>query len=95
MRKCSRLADATDRRHKCFVLFRKPFGMNSALKSAGENPHSAVHSATFEESGFLVIFGLNVVIFCKRSQQQARLDEAMLFNPPSHRTVGTLTNYLM
>ena len=25
-----------------------------------------------------MIFGLNVVIFCKRSQQQARLDEAML-----------------
>ena len=29
-----------------------------------------------------VIFGLNVVIFCKRSQQQARLDEAMLLIPP-------------
>ena len=29
-----------------------------------------------------MIFGLNVVIFCKRSQQQARLDEAMLLIPP-------------
>ena len=29
-----------------------------------------------------MIFGLNVVIFCKRSQQQTRLDEAMLLIPP-------------
>ena len=29
----------------------------------------------------ILIFGLNVVIFCKRSQQQARLDEAMLLIP--------------